>query len=160
MDTEMINEYLVLLKHRPVKNAFGLFDHWFYDIPGMDLEVHMGAYAQGTHLKSGVTKNSHVYSEVKMCRECVDKLLKNTVDLTNVFYYPIINCETLASINFCSIGVSAQALFIVSMVITFFISFINVLFVYFTLILLVLYFIYSKFTYSRTYYQSCSHIKK
>lgn len=160
MEIAIEDEYIVYLKHRPVKNAFGLVDHWYYDVPKMDLEVHMGAYLQGTHLKSGTTKESHTYSEIKMCRECVDKLLKDTVELTQVFYYPIINCETLASIKFCEFGVSVQALFITAITISFFISLVNIKFVIFMLIFIILYLIYSKYTYSKTYNQECVHLEK
>lgn len=152
-------QYDVLLKHRPLKNTLGIIDHWFVEVVDFNLEIHMGNYSKGTHLPSNSTNHAHTFLKIKMCKDCVDHLLRHTVELDSVFYYPIINCETLASKNCCVIGISVQTVFITSIIIFACLSIFKFYLFYVALVLLIVFIIYSKYIYCITFHRICKHLK-
>lgn len=158
--SESSETILVELKHRPIKRIFGLVDHWYVNIPSQNLEVHMGGYDPGTHLTSGTTKGGHVYSTVEMCSECLECLLKSTFDLKPVLYYPFINCETLIATNFFNVAVSSQVVLLTAAISCVLIGLFKPTFIYIALLLFVIYFAYSKYTYSHTWFQKCAHVQR
>lgn len=153
--------FRLLIKHRPMKNTLGIFDHWFLESESPKLEIHMGNYAGGTHRCIGNTKNSHTYSVIYLCEDCNNKILKNTSELERVFYFPFINCETLASVNFGILGFSVQVLFAITFLLCLLIgAFYKTLYLYFSIFILIVYLVYSKYTYSHKHLsQVCKHIE-
>jgi len=150
--------FTVLMKHKPLKLSLGLIDHWFVDIPQLNMEIHMGNYSKGTHLTSGTTKNAHTFMDIKLCSDCTDRLVKNTIELTDIFYYPIINCETLIASNFCIIRASTQTIFYTAIVVTLIASIFKPSLIILALVILLIFVIYSKFLYCRTYSKACLHL--
>lgn len=151
-------EFVIYLKHRAIKHSFGLFDHWFIDVPDKNLEIHPGNYEFGTHLTSGTTKNAHIYCTKTVCMKCLDHILKDTVDLKYLFYYPFINCETLASHHFTNMAISTQLILLSVVVISFTLGLFNVIFFYIMVLFIIIYLLYSKYLYSTSKNYTCLHL--
>jgi hypothetical protein len=151
-------QIVVYLKHRPIKATLGAVDHWFFDIPTFDLEIHPGDYGGGTHLKSGTTKEAHTYKEITMCNSCVDHLMKISLHLKRVFYYPFINCETLVSHDYCSFFVSTQLISLTIIVVSALLLVFNLYLFIFIVITIIFYLLFSKYTYSTTIKSNCEHV--
>uniref|UniRef100_A0AAU8GBR3 Ac81-like protein n=1 Tax=Faxonius propinquus nudivirus TaxID=3139431 RepID=A0AAU8GBR3_9VIRU len=84
----------VYIKH--TKNTLGVLSHYFFTIPKLKLEIHPGVFYNGTHHDLGrYHKRTHKIKTFEICQNCLDFLLENAIDLKSVWYYPIINCETL-----------------------------------------------------------------
>jgi hypothetical protein len=149
---------IVYVKHRAIKPSFGVFDHWFFDIPDKDLEIHPGNYKFGTHLKHGTTKNAHIYMELALCEECLNRLLRHTLSLYEVFYYPFINCETLTACHARLFPVSMQVLLGTGIIISAVGMIFNFNYLYLVLLLVIVYLVYTKYLYSTMSKVSCGHI--
>lgn len=146
------------LKHRPTSATLGIVDHWFFDIPALNLEIHPGDYGHGTHLKSGQTKGAHTYKELTVCEACLNSLVKTSVYLNQVFYYPFINCETLVSHDYCTSIVSTQLIAITIIVVASLLLVLNIFLVAFIIVTIILYLLFSKYTYSVTLKARCKHV--
>lgn len=153
-----IDSFDVYLKHRPIKGTLGLIDHWYFDIPALDMEIHPGEYGKGTHLPSNSTKGAHTYQEVTMCKKCVDKLSRTSVFLNQIFYYPFINCETLVSHGYCTTMVSTQLLALIAIAVSALLIVVNLALAVFILFVIIVYFMFSKYTYSVTIKSKCNHV--
>jgi hypothetical protein len=150
--------YVVYLKHRPTRPTLGIIDHWFFDIPALNLEIHPGDYGHGTHLKSGDTKGAHTYKELTMCDVCLNRLVQRSVYLNQVFYYPFINCETLVSHDYCTSIVSTQLIAITIILVASLLLIFNLFLAAFIIITIIFYFLFSKYTYSTTIKAHCKHV--
>ena len=150
--------FIVYLKHRPTRATLGIVDHWFFDIPALNLEIHPGDYGHGTHLKSGQTKGAHVYKELTICEICLNRLVKTSVYLNQVFYYPFINCETLVSHDYCTSIVSTQLIAITIIVVASLLLVFNLFLVAFIILTVIFYLLFSKYTYSVTFKARCKHV--
>jgi hypothetical protein len=148
----------LLLRHRAINHLFGLVDHWFIEIKSMDLEIHMGNYHPSTHLPAGTTQGAHTYAQIFMCPSCINTIVKTTIDLREIFYYPFINCETLVNKHFCEVAISTQTVLITIAAISAILAICKPFFIYVLLIIVIIYFAYSKYTYSHTCIQKCVHI--
>jgi hypothetical protein len=153
-----MNEITIYLKHRRIKQSLGIFEHWFIDIPSKDIEIHPGLYNLGTHLKHGTTKNALNYLEYTICENCFKCLVKSTFNLADVFYYPIINCESLTSYYCDTFPISAQLLFALAIVTALFLVFLNKLFIFVAILLFIGYLLYQNYISSRTYKKECNHL--
>jgi len=152
-----IDFYAVYLKHRAVKRVLGLVDHWFIDIPSRNLELHMGFYEMGTHLSSGATQCAHNYVTKYMCDECIDNIIGTSFRVPGIFYYPFINCETLAVRQFNYLALSTQTVLLSAVLGTFILAIISRKFVYLFLLVIIVYLIYSKYLYSVSKTKYCKH---
>lgn len=150
--------FVVYLKHRPTQATLGIVDHWFFDIPALNLEIHPGDYGHGTHLKSGQTKEAHTYKELVVCEDCLNRLVKTSVHLNQVFYYPFINCETLVSHDYCTSIVSTQLIAITIIVVASLLIVLNLFLVVFIILTVIFYLLFSKYTYSVTLKAHCKHV--
>lgn len=156
--TSNINvEYKTIeIKCQAMKKTFGLFDHYFMVIDGV--EYHTGAYSGGKILKDGQTKGAHTTSVRKVCKMCYDKIIaefyvKEDLRLFNT-YFPFINCESICegfsvqsllffTIPFICLGIANGNFILVVIIIL--VSFLFVL-------------MYSKYKFSRTHKNQCSHL--
>lgn len=152
------DSFLVYLKHRPTRATLGIIDHWFFDIPGLNMEIHPGDYGRGTHLTSGTTKEAHTYKEIEMCRCCVDRLVKTSVYLNKIFYYPFINCETLVSHDHCTTRISTQLIALTILVVASLLLVFNIFLLFFIILTVIVYLLFSKYTYSVTIKSKCDHV--
>jgi hypothetical protein len=150
--------FVVYLKHRPTAPTLGIVDHWFFDIPALNLEIHPGDYGHGTHLESGHTKGAHTYKEIILCEACLNRLVKTSVHLNRVFYYPFINCETLVSHDYCTSIVSTQLIAITIIVVASLLITINLFLGVFVVLTIIFYLLLSKYTYSFTSKSNCKHV--
>lgn len=149
---------VVYLKHRPTRPTLGIIDHWFFDIPSLNLEIHPGDYGRGTHLTSGYTKGAHTYKEITVCEDCLNKLVKTSLHLNKVFYYPFINCETLVSHDYCTSIVSTQLIAITIIVVASLLIVFNLFLVVCIILTIIIYLLFSKYTYSVTIKAHCKHV--
>lgn len=88
--------YKIIIYTKYLKNTLGIFVHNYLSIPDIDIEIHPGQFFYGTHHTVGkFKKNSKPVKELIFCDICVRYLLYNARYLSDVWYYPILNCETL-----------------------------------------------------------------
>lgn len=141
---------------RAIKNTLGIFDHYFLVIG--DHEIHMGFYQTGKILPKNTTKGAHIVAEKELCELCYNKIIADInlkEDVRLIAYYPLLNCETLAT------GFSIQSLAFLSLPIIFCCLIKGLLFyaclVVLCTILVIL--MYSKYVYSRTNKLKCFHLE-
>lgn len=159
IDVPQNNEVVkfIEIRCRASRKYFGLIDHYFYVINGS--EYHVGNYKKGKILPINTTKGYHVVSKTSLCDTCHDKIIENykTKEDNRLFkYYPFINCESLTT------GISLQSLLIFGTLPILFISLFKGKFLISILIIFILLtalLMYSKFIYSRTRIDQCSHLK-
>lgn len=81
---------------KSIKNTLSLFTHNYFAIPALNLEIHPGQYLYGTHHDRGrFSKRSILIGKLNLCGNCLERLMKTSANLFDVWYYPLINCETL-----------------------------------------------------------------
>lgn len=148
-------QHIVDIYCRALRHTFGLIDHYFLQID--DTEYHLGYYAKGNVLPAGTTKGAHHVVHKRLCDVCFSKIKSDyrlNEDKRLFTYYPMINCETLAT------GISVQSL--AFLVLPFAIFTLVNGHVLLTIVLLLLafsfYLFYSKYIYSRTVKFTCPHI--
>lgn len=152
------NSREVLVKHRRIKASFGLYEHWFYDVPSIQVEIHPGLYRKGTHLQHGTTKNSLTYMKIDLCNECFTKFAKLTCNMADMFYYPVINCETLASFSIGGFPLSIQMIATFAFLVTGVFIIIDKKFLYLMILLLIVYLFYLNYLSTVTYTKKCKHL--
>lgn len=143
------------IRVQALKRTLGVVDHYYMVIGGK--EYHPGGYGPGSVLPLGTTKGYHTAVRRQLCRDCFDKIVLDFVlseDKRIYGYYPFLNCESLST----GISVQSQAFVFVPFVLiqAFRANWKNVL----VLLLLALLFVLaaSKFVFSRTQRQKCSHL--
>ncbi|UVT30872.1 ac81-like protein [Penaeus vannamei nudivirus] len=105
--------YDVLIYSKSIKNTLNLFIHNYLSIPALELEIHPGRFYYGTHHTMGAfIKRSVIIKKLQFCEDCINKLLKQSYDLFKVWYYPIVNCETLTRGLTQNIPISIQTILI------------------------------------------------
>lgn len=104
--------------HKSVKNTLGLFNHYFVRIPSLYLEIHPGAYYGGTHHNLDTTKKYVITETIVCCNDCLDHILTESLNMTHLWYYPIINCETLTRGLCNKVPISIQTILFTGMVIS------------------------------------------
>lgn len=86
----------IYIYSKSIKNTMNIFTHKFFSIPDINLEIHPGQFFYGTHHTIGKFSNrSTLVGEHLMCQNCLTELLDAASDLSDIWYYPVINCETL-----------------------------------------------------------------
>lgn len=152
-----MSEFEIKIYAKAIKKSFGLYDHYFIIIDNH--EYHLGCYTKGSKLNAGTTKGAHLITTRKLCHKCFNLLLINLEkkeDQRLFWYYPFINCESLA------IGCSLQVLMTCNIPIAFCLL-IKGYFVFAILLILFILTIvlfWSKYLYSRTTFTYCKHLKK
>lgn len=110
----------VYIYSKSLSNTCRLLTHFYFTIPKLDLEIHPGQFFSGTHHKLGTfKKHSVIVGEKVMCETCVDELLRDSRNLTDAWYYPVINCESLTRGLLYKNPISIQTI-LLTIVITFF----------------------------------------
>lgn len=140
---------------RAIKNTLGIFDHYFLVID--DKEIHMGFYQTGKILPKDTTKGAHIVAEKALCEFCYNKIIADInlkEDVRLISYYPLLNCETLAT------GFSVQSLAFLSLPVIVLCLIKGLLFYAFLIVLctILVVLMYSKYVYSRTTKLKCCHI--
>lgn len=87
--------YEVEICHTSTFRFFGWFEHYFLRIKQIDLEIHPGVYQHGTHKKYGDTLKFTVLKIVNLCKKCIVDMLTESLHVQLVWYYPLVNCESL-----------------------------------------------------------------
>lgn len=124
MDSISINNiYDIIIYSKYVKNTFGIFVHNYFAIPELKLEIHPGRFYFGTHHNIGkFIRNSKCVKCMKFCGICIKLLLKQSIDMDDIWWYPILNCETLTRGLTQHIPISIQTLLITGIFTTFIIG--------------------------------------
>lgn len=159
MNANQLPRYAVIVCSKSIRNTLGLVRHFFLQIPHLDLEIHCGDYKYGTHHNLGFTKHYEQLWSVDLCRKCMDRVYDESIQLFNFWYYPIVNCETLARGLITGIPVSFQTLIIAG----FFISALSIFNSYKWISIVVIFFIILLLVnnlYKGTYNQECKHFVK
>lgn len=155
------NVFILYYKHNPMKKTFFLTDHWFIDIPQLNIELHYGYNDSIQFKKSGSLHNFHVYSEIYFCNDCMLTFLETAYNDHNnniPMFQPLINCESLSSMAVGNIGFSFQVFFLILIIMFIFLSFFQFAFIFFLPVTFLIYFFYVKRNYNNTYYQCCQHL--
>lgn len=108
---------------KPIAKTFGLIKHYFIRLEHPELEIHPGQYKKGTHHNLEFTKGFEIYIKKIMCRECLQKLLKESNDMKMYWYYPFINCETLTKGLTGQFAISNQIVLLVLLILFLIVSF-------------------------------------
>lgn len=139
-----------------LKKTFGLVDHYFVILD--NFEYHLGFYKKGLVLPKGSTKGAHIICKKRICSNCYEKFNHDfeTKEFQRLFYfYPLINCESLAT------GISFQIICLLHL------SVVGVLVYYKKYLLAIILFLvllccsllFSKYNYSRTVLTKCKHLQ-
>ena len=153
------NIFTLLYKHNPMKKTLFLTDHWFIDIPQLDIEMHYGYNDRISFKKSGSIKNYHVYSEIYLCNDCMLNFLQSSYNERMPAFQPFINCESLSSKVISNIGMSFQIFFLTFILMFIILSMFSILYLFLVPVTVLIYFFYVQRNYNTTYYQSCNHLK-
>ena len=86
----------ILVCRKPIRKSLGLINHFFLIIPEKQIELHPGEYYFGSYHTAGFTKSYTVYEKFYVCKDCYEKLIEKSKKLSNIWYYPYVNCETLS----------------------------------------------------------------
>lgn len=148
-------QHTVEYRCRAIQNTLGIFDHYFLVID--KYEIHMGFYKSGKILPRDSTKGAHVVAEKLLCEMCYNKIIADInmrEDVRLISYYPLLNCETLAT------GFSVQSLVFIAVPMAILLVFKGLVFyavlvIVLTLLVLLM---YSKYVYSRTIKIKCDHV--
>lgn len=102
-DIDKKHIYIIYTYHRPVKNSMGVFDHWYFVDPHLQIEIHPGDYTPNTHLPEGKTKYAHKCGEISLCYNCYQQFHDIYLQVAkDAFCFPWINCETLFNFYFAT----------------------------------------------------------
>lgn len=157
--TATLKTYDIAIYTKYVKNTFGILVHNYFAIPQLHLEIHPGRFYYGTHHDYGkFKKRSECVKVMKFCELCVDYLLEKSTDLDDIWWYPILNCETLTRGLTQHIPISFQTILITCIFTTFIIGIQKV-----HLLLVVILFIIMLLIYNNTHYKmlknKCIHLQ-
>lgn len=129
----------VYVYSKSLNNTLKAITHLYFTIPSMGLEIHPGQFFYGTHHTIGMfRKNSVCIGEKTLCKKCMEILLKESNDLTEAWYYPIINCESMTRGLLYSNPISIQTIFLTIIVTFFIIGLIESIYLYICLIFIIL----------------------
>ncbi|UBZ25666.1 Ac81-like protein [Carcinus maenas nudivirus] len=149
-DADISNKdyYDVLIYTKYLKNTLGIFVHNYIAIPSMELEIHPGRFLYGTHHNYGkFKKRSCVVKKMKFCDICMERMLTQANDLSNIWYYPILNCETLTRGLTQHVPISVQTILITGIFTTFIIGIQNPKLFIITFLLIIIQLIYNNSSY-------------
>ncbi|QBB28681.1 Ac81-like protein [Homarus gammarus nudivirus] len=150
METDITEEdfFDIIIYSKYIANTFGIFVHNYLSIPHMDLEIHPGKFFYGTHHNLGkFHKNSCPVKKMKFCKDCLDKLLVKARYLDDIWYYPILNCETLTRALTQHFPISFQTVLITGIFTTFIIGIDKPFMFIITTILLIILLLYNNSNY-------------
>lgn len=133
--------HTVELCRRPIRRAFQLLSHYFLRIESLDLEIHPGNYSKGTHCTINAKSVYTVVESYEFCTQCIDEMLNESLNMINVWYYPIINCETLSRGLCKQLPVSYQTITLSAIIVSIVCCFVtnSIVLLFFVLYLLTLY---------------------
>lgn len=140
-----------------LQQSYGLIDHYFLVID--DMEFHLGQYKLGSILPAGTTKGAHTLNVRKICEFCYNKIIADInyrEDLRLISYYPILNCESLAT------GFSVQSLGFLALPFILTLTILQHYYLAIIIFLLTIIFLlaYSKYIFSRTIKSKCIHLQQ
>lgn len=133
----------------------GFVNHHFLIIPELNLEIHPGHYKSGTHHTRGFTKKYIVIEVINCNDEMYNYILSNSNDLTPLWYYPFINCETLTRGLLCKFPISIQFTSIICIIACIIFSFFNFWWIIFAGLLTVVFLCWNNCFLSRKYTTVC-----
>lgn len=82
--------------------------HYFFTLPSQNLSLHLGMYNKG-NIMSGTDYSDKIIIDTKIiCSDCVELLIYFSDKLDHLWYYPLINCETLTFGFFYNMPISFQ----------------------------------------------------
>lgn len=129
----------VYVYSKSLNNTLRAITHLYFTIPSMGLEIHPGQFFYGTHHTIGAfRKNSICIGEKTLCDKCMNKLLIQSGDLTDAWYYPIINCESMTRGLLYDNAISIQTIFLTIILTFFIIGLIESIYLYICLIFIIL----------------------
>lgn len=152
------NIFTLLYKHNPMKKTMFLTDHWYIDVPQLDIEMHYGYDDRISFKNSNSIKSFHVYSEIYLCNDCMLTFLETSYNERMPWLQPFINCESLSSQMISNIGISFQVFFLTFFIMFIILSIFNLFYIFMIPVTVLMYFFYVKRNYSATYYQCCNHL--
>lgn len=150
--------YSIEVCSKPIKNSMGFVRHHFVRIPHLQLEIHPGQYKYGTHHTIGFTKRYDYLYIVQVCETCLLDLYTESMELFKIWYYPIINCETLTRGLTCSVPLSYQTAIYAGIVFSSFAILKNCNFVFVAICLMLILFLINNFYQTRDNH-ACHHLK-
>lgn len=149
--------YTVEVRCQALKRTLGLIDHYYLVIGAYEYHVG-GAHSGGSVQPVGTTKGAHTVAVKTVCSACYTRTVENYrrgEDRRLFNYYPLINCETLAT------GLSLQTVSAMAAPFVFVLVTLGRILwaVVLTLAALVFFLSSSKYAFSRTHYQTCRHLR-
>lgn len=150
--------YEIEVCYKAISSSFCFFNHFFMRIPKLELEIHPGKYVMGTHHCLNFTKNYSIAEIKTICSKCLDELMNNADDLTPLWYYPYINCETLTRGLVGGIPVSFQSVSIAILLVIFVKSLLKAHYLLFVSLFILIFFILQNNFYLPIRYTSCKHL--
>ncbi|UOT91836.1 Ac81-like protein [Aratus pisonii nudivirus] len=137
-------KYVVNVYTKYINNNFGLFVHNYLSIPYLQLEIHPGRFRFGSHHSLGkFKKNSYCNKSMLFCKDCLNLLLIQSRDMENLWWFPIMNCETLTRGLTQHLPISYQTIIITGIFTTFIIGIQEPYFFILTFILIVMLVLYN-----------------
>ena len=153
------DETKIYVCYRPIRPALGVFNHHFFKIPDLDLEIHPGRYYMGTHHKVGYVRHATVYGQLILCPDCVRAVLFESKQMEDAWYFPLINCEALTKGSLGYPPISYQTIFIFTAIVCAIASIFSFSLLFVGLFFLVLTIIVNNWS-SPMYTNRCQHLAK
>ncbi len=151
--------YTINVCAKDVKVSFGFIRHYFIQIPHMELEIHPGQYKYGTHHVLGFTRRYDELWTMEICESCLDQLVNESMRLFQLWYYPVINCETLTRGLVSGVPVSFQTLIYCSLLFSSIAILWNFNFAFVSICLIILLFLFNNYFRIQDG-QQCLHINE
>lgn len=152
-----MKKYHIIIYSKSIKNTLNLIIHNYIAIPELNLEIHPGRFYYGTHHDIGKFKNrSEIITEMYFCKDCLDYLLYRARSLFDIWYYPILNCETLTRGLTQHFPLSIQTVLITGIFTSFIIGISNPIFFALTFFFILILLIYNN-TKIKHFKASCIH---
>lgn len=149
--------FRVIVCSKSIRNTLGFVHHFFLQVPHLDMEIHCGEYKNGSHHYIGHTKHFDQLWSMDLCETCMNQLYHESTQLFKFWYYPIVNCETLARGLVSGVSISFQTLIIAGLSITTLALFTNLKWIVIVVVLLLLLVIVNNL-YRGSSNQKCMHI--
>ena len=80
---------------RQIRRSGYMFRHFWIELPEIGLEIHPGNYFLGSFHNIGTTKYGTLFAETLLCGNCALDLIENIHYTSDVWYFPLINCESI-----------------------------------------------------------------
>jgi hypothetical protein len=144
---------------RLIRRSGYVFRHYWLVLPdSLQVEIHPGNYHLGSIHNMNTTKHGELSSETILCAQCTEELLNSISQMPDLWYFPLINCESLSRGLIGGSPVSTQVIVTTFAIVCLLFSMVYFPLLFIGLGLFVAMVIVNKWSASITQYAKCNHV--